>query len=167
MYSTALSVSSTSTLWTRHLTGIALVCLLVLSAAPLMGQEGQEIEEDAEGNLYIPLAEPLVVNYGGAGRLKYLRADIALRVEDTAEASIIRHHMPLIRHKMVMLFSRQDEQAVNTQQGREQLRLAAKEEVNAALAQEEGDDALVEDLLFNNFSHRSFAHPRLLSRPGH
>lgn len=120
-----------------------LVCGLALGA--------QAQEEGAEGELYIPLSEPLVVNYGGPGRLKYLRAEISLRVGDSSDAAVIRHHMPLIRHKLVMLFSRQGEETVNTQAGREQLRQMALTETNEALAQEEGRERIATDLLFRNF----------------
>ena len=128
---------------------IGLCCLLLLAAGPLKAQESEE--EAAEGDIYVPLASPLVVNYGGPGRLKYLKAEISLRVGGTTEAAILRHHMPLIQHKMVLLFSRQDEETVNTQEGRETLRLVAKEAVNTALAAEEGEEALVSDLLFSSF----------------
>jgi len=128
---------------------LGLCCLLLLAANPLGAQESEE--KAAEGDIYVPLASPLVVNYGGPGRLKYLKAEISLRVDGSAQAAMLRHHMPLIRHKMVLLFSRQDEETVNTQEGRETLRLAAKEEINTALAAEEGEEALVRDLLFNNF----------------
>jgi len=147
MHHTALSARRLPGL--KPWVAIGLCCLLLLATDPL---EAQESEEEAVASaVYVPLAGPLVVNYGGPGRLKYLKAEISLRVEGSTEAAILRHHMPLIRHKMVLLFSRQDEQTVNTQEGRETLRLAAKEEVNAALAAEEGEEALVRDLLFNNF----------------
>ena len=128
---------------------IGLCCLLLLAAETLKAQESEQ--EAVEGGIYVPLVRPLVVNYGGPGRLKYLKAEISLRIEGSNEASIVRHHMPLIQHKMVLLFSRQEEQTVNTQEGRETLRLAAREEVNTALAAEEGKEALVRDLLFSSF----------------
>lgn len=151
MYRIALSAQSSPEVTPRLWVAIGLCCLLLLAAGPLWAQESESEEEVVEGDVYVPLASPLVVNYGGAGRLKYLKADISLRVEGSAQASILRHHMPLIRHKMVLLFSRQDEETVNTQEGREALRQAAKEELNTALAAEEGEEGLVRDLLFNNF----------------
>lgn len=108
-------------------------------------------DELEDGELYVPLSEPLVVNYGGPGRLKYLRAEISLRLDKSRDASVIRHHMPLIRHHLVMLFSRQGEEEINTQSGREQLRQTALAETNALLAQEEGREDVVRDLLFRNF----------------
>lgn len=123
------------------------VTLLTLALAS--GAVAQE--EEAQGQIYIPLSQPLVVNYGGPGRLKYLRAEISIRVKDSSDAGIIRHHMPLIRHKMVMLFSRQGEETVNTQAGREQLRQMALTETNEALTQEEGREGIATDLVFRNF----------------
>lgn len=131
-----------------HFWGLALAVALI-GAALASGAVAQE--EEAQGEIYIPLSEPLVVNYGGPGRLKYLRAEISIRVEDSSDAGVIRHHMPLIRHKMVMLFSRQGEEAVNTQAGREQLRQMALTETNEALTQEEGREGIATDLVFRNF----------------
>lgn len=125
-----------------------LLCAGLLISWPASAQEDGEGEE---GQIYIPLSEPLVVNYGGPGRLKYLRAEVSLRIEKSQDASVIRHHMPLIRHHLVMLFSRQGEEEINTQDGREQLRQTALAETNALLAQEEGRDTVVRDLLFRNF----------------
>ena len=149
MHHTALSAQNPSGIKARLWIAAGLCCLLLLAASPPSAQESEE--EAAQGDIYVPLASPLVVNYGGPGRLKYLKAEISLRVEASAEAAVLRHHMPLIRHKMVLLFSRQEEQTVNTQEGRETLRLAALEEVNAALAAEEGEQGLVQDLLFSSF----------------
>lgn len=126
---------------------LALTLILCVSAA----QAQRDSDEESGRQLYIPLAQPMVVNYGGPGRLKYVRAEISIRIGNNADASVIRHHMPLIRHTLVMLFSRQSEEDVNTQRGREQLRQLALSEVNALLAKEEGRDDIAQDLLFNNF----------------
>jgi len=126
---------------------LALTLMLCVSAA----QAQRITDEESERQLYIPLAQPLVVNYGGPGRLKYVRTEISIRIGHSRDASVIRHHMPLIRHNLVMLFSRQSEEDVNTQRGREQLRQTALSEVNALLAEEEGRDDIARDLLFNTF----------------
>lgn len=125
-----------------------LALVLALLLAPVVYAQDDDADD---GLIYVPLSEPLVVNYGGPGRLKYLRAEVSLRLEQSRDAGIIRHHMPLIRHNLVMLFSRQGEEEINTQQGREQLRQTALTETNALLAQEEGRDDVVRDLLFRNF----------------
>lgn len=113
-----------------------------------LAQDGQD-EGLTEGSIYIPMEPPFVVNYGGAGRLKYLKADLALRVQDVHTASAVRHHMPLIRNAMVMLLSRQSEESVTTTNGTEHLRQAAKEEI-IRLLKAEHSAAEVLDVYFNN-----------------
>src|SRR5690625_6298545 len=63
-----------------------------------------QAEDQTAGGVYISLGESLVVNYGGQGRLKYLRADISLRAANSRDAGIVRHHLPLIRGNLVLLF---------------------------------------------------------------
>jgi flagellar FliL protein len=98
---------------------------------------------------YIPLAPAFVVNYGGTGRLKYLKAEVSVRVDDLQSANSVRHHMPLIRNNLVMLFSRQSEEDVRTQEGKERLRQTALEEINRLITAEDGKSGVV-DLFFNN-----------------
>lgn len=121
--------------------------LLWLAALPAQAQQ----EEDEDSALYVPLPQALVVNYGGPGRLKYLRAEVSIQVTKGTDANIIRHHMPLLRHHLVMLFSRQEEQAVNSQSGRQALRETAAEELNRLLKHEEDREDIVREVLFRNF----------------
>ncbi|HEY7885535.1 MAG TPA: flagellar basal body-associated FliL family protein [Cellvibrionaceae bacterium] len=121
-----------------------LVTGLLVFCMPLKAQDAAP-----QGSIYIPMEPPFVVNYGGVGRLKYLKTEISLRVADVHTASAVRHHMPLLRNALVMLFSRQEEDTINTQQGVEQLRQLAREELNALLASEGAPTGIVE-LYFNN-----------------
>lgn len=121
----------------------------------------QDEEEGAEGEgapaksrpIYIPLKPPFVVNYGGKGRLKYLKVELSVRVASNREASYVRHHMPMIRNNIVLLFSRQNDEDIDTQEGKELLRQDALEEIRSIVAAEEGDESRegIIDLYFNNF----------------
>jgi flagellar FliL protein len=102
------------------------------------------------GAIYVPLKPAFVVNYGGPGRLKYLKADISLRVGDAQSANSVRHHMPYIRNNLVMLFSAQTDESIGSQEGKEALRREALQEVRNVLLQEEGHEDVV-DLYFNEF----------------
>jgi len=97
---------------------------------------------------YVNLSPALVGNYGAGTKLKYYKADIALRVkpEDVAK---VEYHEPLIRDQLIQLFSQQTDEAMQEQTGKEAVRQAALKQVQQVLNQEEGQ-ALVEDLLFNN-----------------
>jgi flagellar FliL protein len=61
----------------------------------------------------------------------------------------VKHHDPLIRNQLVMLFSQQTEATMSAPGARETLRAEALKQVQEVLTQEEGKP-LVEDLLFNN-----------------
>jgi len=126
-------------------------CLATLT---LCAQSAQAAESAAaEGTARYFLLEPtFVANFGHAanGRLQYLKADVTLRIStDEAEAAL-KHHSPYLRNSLVLLFSRQDDYAVVSPEGREQLRRDALEAVRAILVQEEGKP-YVEDLVFSNF----------------
>ena len=59
--------------------------------------------------------------------------------------------MPLIRDYLVREFSRLNDVDVDSQQGKELVRVNALEGVKALLSKEEGDAAEVIGLYFNNF----------------
>lgn len=121
----------------------------------LMGFSGWSMaqeEEVADGSSrYIDLKPAFVVNYGGAGRLRYLKTEIALRIGGGVDGpNDVRHHMPYLRHALVMTLSQASEEDLSSMEGRELLRQAALEAVREVLMQEEGRQH-IDDLLFNSF----------------
>jgi len=135
--------------------------VLLLLASPVLTlaqdedeAEGGSIEEGTVALLktavYVPLQPPFVVNYGGKGRLKYLRAELSVRVSDSQAANSVRHHLPYIRNQLVLLFSRQNEEKVNSMEGRENLRKEALAAVQKVVLDEDELEG-IEDLFFTNF----------------
>ena len=129
-----------------------LICvLLVLALAPF--SLAQDEQGSAEGSGYFAIKPGFVVNYGGAGRLRYFKTEITLRVKTGGGASgmmDVRHHLPYIRHALVMLFTRQTDEDMSSMDGRELLRQAALKEVRRVLEEEEGEEFIL-DLLFDSF----------------
>ncbi len=131
--------------------GLVASMILLLCTLPAWGQD-----EESDGAIvgpsaiYIPLKPAFVVNYGGQGRLKYIKAEISVRVVDADAANTIRHHMPYIRNNLVLLLSSQTEESIETTEGKELLRQAAVEEIRKILAEEGEVDGVV-DLYFDNF----------------
>jgi flagellar FliL protein len=101
--------------------------------------------------IYVPVIPAFVVNYGGQGKLKYLKLEVSLRVKDSSSSNSVRHHMPLIRDYLVREFSRLNDVDIDTQQGKELVRVNALDGVKALLYEEEGDAVGVTGLYFNNF----------------
>jgi len=138
---------------------VRLICilgLLVGSASSLAQDEteeaaGTEAESAAPAKtIYIPMKPAFVVNYGGTGKLKYIKADVSIRLSTTAAADAVRHHMPFLRNNLVMLFSAQTDESITSQEGKETLRQEALKTVREVLYNEDRVDG-VTDLYFNNF----------------
>lgn len=114
-----------------------------------MAEEGEEPAIFAKP-LYIPIKPALVVNYGGQGKLKYIKVEVSVRVKDTEASNALRHHLPLVRDYLVRLFSRQTDEDVDTSAGKERLRIKALEGIKALLLEEDGEEGVV-DLFFVHF----------------
>lgn len=150
----------------KRITGIAIIAAALLCQPQLaVGQEeaadlkmkseepdGQATGDDQArpGAIYIPLKPPFVVNYGGPGRLKFIKADMTVRLEDGDAANALRHHMPYVRNNIVLLLSAQTDESITSQEGKEALRQEALREVRGILRSEEGQDGVV-DLYFTSF----------------
>lgn len=93
-----------------------------------------------------------MTNFGvsDSGHLRYIKADVSVRVESTNAEYAVRYHQPALRDVMVLLLSRQDESTVSSAAGRETIKAEAVQELRAILEQEEGE-GFIEDLLFTNF----------------
>src|SRR5512139_26252 len=114
-------------------------CLLLLCLLPLLAHAKAEEDagEDAQGFKYIALTPPFVVNFGTTGRLGYLKTEISLRV-DAAGVTDVEHHMPAIRHALIMLLGRQDAEGLASVERREALRLEALAAVRGVIAEAAG-----------------------------
>ncbi len=129
------------------------LCLLMLACSQWLyaaDEEGKDGVAVLERPIYIPIKPAFVVNYGGPGRLKYLKLDISLRAKDTLSSNAIRHHMPLIRDYMVREFSRLTDADVDTPQGKEAIREKVLNGVKELLKEENGEEG-VNGLYFNSF----------------
>ncbi len=124
--------------------------ILVAMMATALSSYAEEAPPPPAPAIYIPIKPQFVVNYGGAGRLRYLKAEASVRLSNSKAASALRHHMPYIRNNLVMLFAGQTNESLSSQDGKEQLRKDALEEVRKVLKQEDGlDPELVVDFYFN------------------
>lgn len=109
----------------------------------------QASEADATPAVYINLMPHLVGNYApGSNKLKYYKADIALRTSSENKAKVEMHE-PLIRDQLILLFAQKTDQDFASIEGKEAIRQDALQRIRQVLQQEEGLP-LVDDLLFNN-----------------
>jgi len=118
--------------------GIALLIALLIAALPAFASGGGNNKGAAEGINYIPLTPALVVNYGGPGKSRYIKAELSIRSENAQDAQIVMHNLPLIRDRLVSILSAQTDEVVSSTEGKEYLRLYALSEINKALLQVQG-----------------------------
>ncbi len=137
----------------RNLVEISLVKVLIAALLALslpMSALAEEEESAAKPQvIYHNLFPALVGNFGGGPKLKFYKADVALRVSGPEAQAKLKHHEPLIRNQLVMLFAQQTEEGLSAADAKEVLRQEALKQVQQVLTQEEGQP-VVEDLLFNN-----------------
>jgi len=124
------------------------ILVLALSLSWTAHAEDAAVTPAKTPSAYVNLVPAIVGNYGAGSKLKYYKADIALRVHPD-HVSTVEYHEPLIRDQLIQLFAQQSDADMNDFDGKEAMRQAALQQVQAVLKQEEGQ-ALVEDLLFNN-----------------
>ncbi len=127
---------------------LLLAALLLVSALPVLAQQGGGAYVE-----YIELQPPFITNYGGPGPLKYLKAEVSIKVTSREAEAKVKLHQPNIRNNLVFLLSRQNDDSVNSAAGREQIRRQALEAVREILVEEYGQQGyeMVGDLLFTSF----------------
>lgn len=99
--------------------------------------------------IYEELMPAFVVNFNYQGRARYMQVSVALMARDQAALDALKVHMPVLRNRLVMLFSSQDFESLITPVGKEMLRQQATASVQE-LAQKETGSLAVEQVLFTN-----------------
>jgi flagellar FliL protein len=130
----------------NHLAKILALTTLFITA---FVQAEEETAAPVEEVIYVELKPSFVTNYQSR-KMGYLKADVTLKVKGGQTAEAIDRHKPFIRHNLVMLFSKQTEDALNTMEGKQLLKENALTEVITAL-ETEGEPAEVQDILFTSF----------------
>ncbi len=102
---------------------------------------------------YSEIQPAFVVNYGGPGRLKYLKVQVTMVTSSPIATETAQHHIPLVRNELVTLFSSQTDEAVSSPVGQDELRQEATKTVKE-LFQKEVGHPVIEDLLFLNFIYQ-------------
>ncbi|EZQ19239.1 flagellar basal body protein FliL [Halopseudomonas bauzanensis] len=99
--------------------------------------------------LYQPLEPAFTVNYAHGGRQRYMQASVVLMGRDPEAMAASAEHLPLIRNRLVMLFSSAEFETLMTAEGKEALREKATLAVQDLLEQELGKP-VIESVLFTN-----------------
>ena len=132
---------------------LLLTLLLLLFVSSTHANEKKEEKESGsgEGSEYLDIRPAIITNYGGPGPIHFVKVDMSLRlIKDPDAQSKVAHHLPHIRHELIMLLSKQSADNIITMESKEQLRQQALTAAQKVIQDEEGAQ-FVEDLLFTNF----------------
>lgn len=109
---------------------------------------------DADGTprvaTYLDFDQPFVVNFQDEGALRYLQITISVMATDPKVIDAVKHHMPLIRNNLVMLFSGQTRETIISREGKEKIRADAQAEVQKILKEQTGNPG-IKSLYFTSF----------------
>jgi flagellar FliL protein len=100
--------------------------------------------------IYEELTPAFVVNFNYQGRQRYMQVTVALMGRDKADMDALKAQMPVLRNRLVMLFSGQDFEGLIKPLGKDMLRQQATAAVQE-IAQKEVGKPVVEQVLFTNF----------------
>lgn len=126
------------------------VLFVLIGMLVSLGVYAEEEVAVFENSQYIPLKPAFTTNFGASGRIRYVKAEISLRVESSTAAAAVARHTPFIRNNLVLLLSAQTRENLQTTKAKEALRKAALEEIRTLLEKMEGEP-MVQDLLFTTF----------------
>ena len=89
---------------------LLLTLLLLLFVSSTHANEKKEEKESGsgEGSEYLDIRPAIITNYGGPGPIHFVKVDMSLRlIKDPDAQSKVAHHLPHIRHELIMLLSKQ------------------------------------------------------------
>ena len=114
------------------------------------GADAEEVvEPEEEDPIYLPLDPAFVVNFEHNGSIRYLQLSLQAMSYDQAAVDKVAANMPAVRNNLILLFSAQDYESLNTVEGKENLRKAVLDAINQVVRLT--GDSVVNDVFFTGF----------------
>jgi len=109
----------------------------------------EEVEEPLAPATYSSINPPFLVTFNVNGRQRYMQISMTVSSRDASSLDALEHHMPFIRSKVISAYSGLDFATIQTEAGKEALRLQTVDVINEVL---EGEGAEgIENIFFTNF----------------
>ncbi|RVU35696.1 flagellar basal body-associated protein FliL [Rheinheimera riviphila] len=132
------------------------VLLLLLSGAALAQDPPAAAPASNKPKIvYYGFDPDIVTNYVTSGQksLGYVRVTMELMIKDEKFLPMIEHHEPMILNAIVGVFGKEQEDAIKSLTGREEIRLKILKSLNELLTKEIGA-AAVQDVLFTKYLYQ-------------
>jgi flagellar FliL protein len=135
-------------------TAAAMYFLLAPSEEPTADgtamSEPEQARERYQKALYLPLDPPFTVNFQKPSRARFLQLRLQAMTRHPEMGEELQKHMPVIRNRLVLLFSSQSAEELGTREGKEKLQAQTLEEIQQVLRQATGEDG-IEAVYFTSF----------------
>jgi flagellar FliL protein len=103
-----------------------------------------------EPSVYLALDPAFTIDLMVGGKQRYVQLNMSVKSKNTDQINAVTLHMPLIRNSLVLLFSSQSFDELQTAEGKVALKKAALGAINGILEQETGQGG-IDGVLFTNF----------------
>lgn len=100
--------------------------------------------------IYLPIDPSFVVNFEDQGMLRYLQIGLTVMARNQQILDAVTQNMPQIRNDLILLFSNQKMEVLNSLNGKEKLRMQALAQIQGILTREIGIPG-VEAVYFTSF----------------
>ncbi|OOZ42131.1 hypothetical protein BOW53_00690 [Solemya pervernicosa gill symbiont] len=145
--------------------GVAVGAVMFLSGGdsgetPTEMTEGGAVEPDAlpeeaevmpTGDaVYVAIDPPFVVNFEDQTLVRYLQIGVTLLTKDPEGETKIRTHMPMLKSRMLLMYSAKTYEDVRTLEGKQNLQSESLKIAQEVLKQQTGG-SVVESVLFTSF----------------
>ena len=115
----------------------------------LGGRDGDNATEQRRPPIYYSLDPAFVNNLSGTGGRRFMQVEVQLMARDPEVIAAVERHEPVVRNDLIMLFSDQTLESVDTTAGKEALRQESLEAIRQILRRHDEPDEL-EDLFFTS-----------------
>ena len=144
---------------------IVLLTLIVFSLAVAAGvifylTHGSPNQQDAESNgeeqvslsepIYVDLAPAFTVNFRGARGPRFLQIAVEVMTREVQVEELLKQHMPAIRNQLILLFSSQSSEDLDSREGKEKLIQETLESIQGVLKKASGKKG-IEAVYFTSF----------------
>ncbi|MCB1778171.1 MAG: flagellar basal body-associated FliL family protein [Candidatus Competibacteraceae bacterium] len=88
--------------------------------------------------IYLPIDPAFIVNFEDQGMLRYLQIGLTIMARNQQIIDAVTQNMPQIRNDLILLFSNQKMEVLNSLNGKEKLRMQALAQIQGILTREIG-----------------------------